>query len=728
MNILNSVYPTYQYEEDTIFHRIYDSAVQAIADGEALLPTNKQGVYKPVSAVLLPENASLGDLLDDEDLHEVMGSFRFHWLSRDIVLDKNRAFREFLIANYKPRVVSWADVLVKLTPQFLERKNLGWFERFLPAVRPIVTLRPANLHEMDGRKLPLVRLANGRQICPWERGKPLVYLNNPENCPNRIDSTFLSSPVVREFYDRNLGIKEYNAEWVVQREILPRYRTEADARAIPWDAHIEDLRTIRDALRTAPYMAESLRKAFLLTDDYAWYPPQELHIPDGFNGKTIPEYRLLDGVSSIRYFSKKYERVPVLDRDFFKHMGCPDTLAAEQIPPETYLKLVQAYDENGAKRAEELKTRFWGKHSADDAARKQCCLVFEGFLKILNQPDLKRSREIARFLNRNIQKIPLKTTLSSVQSSRRTEEEEVWTAMGLLLTGKAWLYRKDGERLPVRELRRSELNPSYERLCGNLLNILPFQEEDRALEAILSRIDSQQDRETLKRLLEHPEELEQITKAQLKRQRDQQRREERRNQSDRERLEEALRKQGRAEVPKAEPEYDPVPNPERRQKKIEAELEFKETMDYRVAVPRTSLQYTYRETASPEEKATLAEWYQGGYCQICRTAIVKWDGTLHFQAVNFLDTSRFRESERATLDLCWNSLCLCPNCAAKYRYGPKDISDFVEQVDAQEVKAGADESIPIHIGLQDRMETIHYAPRHFIALKAALNVYRKRGT
>ena len=347
----------------------------------------------------------------------------------------------------------------------------------------------------------------------------------------------------------------------------------------------------------------------------------------------------------------------------------------------------------------------------------------------MNQPSLNKSKEIARFLNGNLQKFALKTVLSAAPSKRGAgaAEEEVWTAMGLLLTGMAWLYNKDGMCLPVRQIRRSELDASYAPVCGNLLNILPFQEENRALEAVLSQIDNPRSRETLKFLIDNQDELEKITRARQELEKKEQRREERRNQSDKERLEEALRKRGKAAKLETEAMeeviYDPVPNPERRRKKVEND--FQKTLDYKLTVPRTSLKYTFREIESPEEKTTLAEWYHGGYCQICQTAIVKWDGTLHFQAVNFLDTSRFQENERATLGLCWNSLCLCPNCAAKYRYGPKDISSFIDQVDAQTVEAGSEEPIPIRIGLQNREVTIRYAPRHFIALKGALNVYRK---
>ena len=725
---LHDAYPMYPYEKDAIFRRIYDSAVQTIADGEKILPTNAVGVYKSVAEILLPERASLGELFDDRDLRSLPGGLRKSWISRDIAKDANRKFRAFLTDNFHPPVVMWTDILEKLTPAFLERKEREWFERLFPEISGFVTLHPLNVHEADGRKLPFVRLADGRHICAWEKGKPSAYLNNPESCPNRIHADFLSSPAICNFYQKNLGLRDYNAQRIALDEILPKYRTETGGASVPWTEHLSDLRVIREALRVSPYLAESVGAAFLLTDGETWRHPGDLHIPSGFDGKVIPEYRLVEGAVSLAFLSTRYERAADLDSAFFKRLGCADTLRKISLNRDNYLNLVRTYDENGAERARELQSRIFEKRRLDEDAWEQCALTYEGLPRILGRMDFNRSRELARFLERNLSNFVLHTTLSAANGQlfhgAGAAAEDVSTVMGLLLTGRAWLYRKDGACRPVRETRRSELDAVYERDCKRLLDILPFQEEDRALEEILSRIGNPQDRNTLKRLLEHPDELTQLTRAEQKRLERERKRDERGKLSDREKLETELQKRGKAEAPQAPPEeYESVSNPERRRKKIETE--FRESMDFRVKVPRTKLKYTFQDDASPEEKSTLAEWYQGGYCQICRTAIVKWDGRLHFQAVNFLDTSEFHARERATLDLCWNSLCLCPNCAAKYRYGPKDISTFVEQVRARTVEPGCDEAIPIRIGLQGKQETIHYAPKHFLALQAAINVFWK---
>ena len=155
------------------------------------------------------------------------------------------------------------------------------------------------------------------------------------------------------------------------------------------------------------------------------------------------------------------------------------------------------------------------------------------------------------------------------------------------------------------------------------------------------------------------------------------------------------------------------------------EDEFMESMSFKINVSKTPLKYTYQDRISSEEKAFLRVQYNG-YCQICGTTILKYDGEHHFQAINVMKTANLAEAYKGALETGWNSLCLCPNCAAKYQYGVKDVSNLYEQVQKKEVEAGSDETIDISLSLQDKQEIIHYTPKHFLALKTAMEVYSKK--
>ena len=79
-----------------------------------------------------------------------------------------------------------------------------------------------------------------------------------------------------------------------------------------------------------------------------------------------------------------------------------------------------------------------------------------------------------------------------------------------------------------------------------------------------------------------------------------------------------------------------------------------------------------------------------------------------------------------SIELGWNSLCLCPNCAAKYNYCSKKISNIYDQVMNTEIEVDSEEAIRIEIELPEgNQRSIHYSPRHFIALKKAFKFFAK---
>lgn len=68
-------------------------------------------------------------------------------------------------------------------------------------------------------------------------------------------------------------------------------------------------------------------------------------------------------------------------------------------------------------------------------------------------------------------------------------------------------------------------------------------------------------------------------------------------------------------------------------------------------------------------------------------------------------------------------LCLCPNCAAEYRYCAKDLSDLEAQVEDTENRKN--EYIEIYITLKGVRTKIMFTPRHFLALQTAFRVFKE---
>ncbi len=135
--------------------------------------------------------------------------------------------------------------------------------------------------------------------------------------------------------------------------------------------------------------------------------------------------------------------------------------------------------------------------------------------------------------------------------------------------------------------------------------------------------------------------------------------------------------------------------------------------------------YTYAAKGNGPEKQFVGEQYHGK-CQICgRDAIRKANGKQYFEAINIIDTSSLDDQYLNNLDTGWNTLCLCPNCAAEYRYCQKNLSDLQEQIESTHIKERKSELIDLYIVLKNNKTKISFTPRHFLALQTAFQVFKE---
>lgn len=157
-----------------------------------------------------------------------------------------------------------------------------------------------------------------------------------------------------------------------------------------------------------------------------------------------------------------------------------------------------------------------------------------------------------------------------------------------------------------------------------------------------------------------------------------------------------------------------VNNPEKRSERIS------QTIKDLASIPsKRQMRFSVVSVASKQEKETLKQWYQGR-CQICDTRITRHDGEPYFEAINIINTADLPGHINNSVQLGWNTLSLCPNCAAKYRYCGKKLSGFAEQIAATEIIPGSEELIPVSIELEGRTVDINFIPKHMLALKEGL--------
>lgn len=164
--------------------------------------------------------------------------------------------------------------------------------------------------------------------------------------------------------------------------------------------------------------------------------------------------------------------------------------------------------------------------------------------------------------------------------------------------------------------------------------------------------------------------------------------------------------------------YGGVSDPERRESKIDEELEQDESEKTESRKTTATLRKT-----SKEERTALVNWY-GGKCQICGTIIKKKNGEPYFEATDIVPMGKLKEEYDQHNGLCWNSLCLCPNCSAKYQVSPKNINAIANICDT-EFDFTDDEMHPLEIELAGEHVTIKFTSKHLQAIQVAQKKFKK---
>lgn len=122
-----------------------------------------------------------------------------------------------------------------------------------------------------------------------------------------------------------------------------------------------------------------------------------------------------------------------------------------------------------------------------------------------------------------------------------------------------------------------------------------------------------------------------------------------------------------------------------------------------------------------EEKDALEKWY-GGKCQMCGTSIETYNRKQYFIAKNIISSEDLGKQLRTTEFTGWNSICLCPNCAARYDHCSKDLNGLYEQIMEASIPSNGGAIISVEIELAEKQQAINFRAAHFRLLQRALQL------
>lgn len=719
----NTVFPIYEYEKTDILRGIYDNSIDIISSGIELLPTNQTGLYKSIDDICVPQASVIVDVFDDNDLHQLIGRNKY-WLAKEISTEAYTELRRFLSSNFKLQTLDWTALVQKLTGPFLEKKNVEWMEKLMARIESYCVRRTSfDSHYLNVTKIPFVRTTSGKHICARdENGHLQVYLNNHNAARFKIIDNFISNETIRSFYRNALQIPEYNVEQETIEKILPNYLSRNVERTI--QENIEDLKIIKDAIYVNPSIVDIyLSDKYIVTDGKKWYRPSEIYIRSSDLRTGFP---LLRGIKDFNYLSEAYFDDTVLsiklDTEFFKRIGCNSTIREMHATSNEYLKTVEKY--LGRKQRDEYYAKIFSKTYISQKINWD--FYYEGLPELFRNMSFKKSLDIARFFNSNVMKFDIQGEIVGADdqhfSGRNVDSVVAYTMLGLYLSFEKWIYIKDNdEPQRVIDIDRNDIRPEYQ-AAKRVISVLPFKEVKNALMDYLAANIKGSDLELVKRYISNPEKLVKVAEAMAK---NEAREEAKRGKS--KSIVDLIQNADKAQQPtssKSE-EFEVAPMSESGKKKREDNLDkiFAESLDQEVYMAR-GLQFASRVSNAEEKQFLLTEY--DGRCQICGKQIIKHDGSEYFEAINVIKFSDLSAKLAKSSRLGWNSLCLCPNCAAEYNYCSKRISSIYEQITNTEVEPDSDTPIEIYIELPEGVSrTIHYSPRHFIALKEAIKIFTK---
>lgn len=157
-----------------------------------------------------------------------------------------------------------------------------------------------------------------------------------------------------------------------------------------------------------------------------------------------------------------------------------------------------------------------------------------------------------------------------------------------------------------------------------------------------------------------------------------------------------------------------IPNANRRREKVAEQMEEAGT---------EATTGVYCRTVNDEAvKQFLKEQYSGK-CQICGTRIKMRNGEPHFHAIAWLKQADLKREYNTGICTAWNALCLCPNCAARWKYSKVEMLDFIERVKEKAVQNRDGAMCKFGVRIEDEQRNVRYTPKHLIALQEALKYF-----
>lgn len=563
------------------------------------------------------------------------------------------------------------------------------------------------------REKPLLPNQQGKFCAAWTNGKHNLYLQDEKSNNQLLPGKYVdieallpqeseTKPSVptessqenslredyKRFLSQYLGIPQYDHRQYVEEEIYPKYRS--DFRPVSDDEHVEDLRQIflldpSDVLQYVSFIRVDKRgKAGEI--QYCSLDDPRLYLEVDRNELSLRSY--FSGISEQLFVDMEFYESHGFSRKEFRSLGVRDTVVeGENCQKGTCDKLQghrfgldgrsnwQCFDEFRYQlflTDLEKVLHYIQEHPNSDNAREKSKIIFTLLLK-------------------NSQKLHGRIELSSDQKVREMDCELIQYLNGELDSSWKpqpipWLFTQDHRLVSAQEISRYELDPAlYPKLPDDsiLYKCLKFREDERDYRKKLERLPDSD----LKKFIRNGD----IAK-------------------------EILSERGDPEISRDiygvqrrnwEFPQIPIRNLDRLQQHVREEFACTSPVRY-----ERILRSIRTSKGNIDPRSYLESLYEedGKYgCQLCHEPVGD------FEAVQILEDSE-KELEQI-------HLCLCPNCATKYRSLRRDssvVKQLQENILAWKPMIGSGEPVSISLGSEHK-DMLMFTPVHLAEVQTLLN-------
>lgn len=630
-------------------------------------------------------------------------------------------YHQFLIDEFNPKILSKDYLLEHLSNDYLSNKDNGWFKNYIS-----LFIKKYNYwysdhanyaveDDLDLRKYPLLRLNDHSHInYVQSKTDKDIYLNNKS-----IEEELLKDELVFYLYKEIYELKNFSSSLSSARDaistIIKHEWTEEKYPML--------LKSIIEAVKSKELdLKEIENKQIILirnlkTGKIALEKPRKVKIGK-IKGTDIDLHKLYRELDEFLIDKNIQKAFSIEDLEL---LGCQSSFETERIGVYRLLSIINdisihSYYSNA--RAEYVRSLSSGFEPLNSYPILE--KVFNNRISLDISIELMKA---VRYLQNKIKGYVEYSSRQDFSSSAAVYgEQEVYSSLGLCVFSESWVYDKNNNLRRPMDLTVEELKEEYQKIITiDFAKKLGFKESENQK---IKKFNEQLKKEGIKGKYISEEEYTEYEKWKEAKRKEQIRKEKKLNSamSVTQGLSELNSSSVNTfEVNKEEnvDDYNSIHDPKLREMRLREEFENNEKKK------RKSHRISVKSYVNKDEKAFLNMEYQG-HCQVCNEVIVDRHRKYIYSATNLIRTSKLKEDDRNSEHLAWNSLCLCPNCAAKFKYCDNNFEGFIDQVKYAEIEVDDNEEFYFDIQLAGEDRTLLYSPKHLQNLKVAIDYYENK--